>query len=461
MLSKNLLMKIKFINLISNSTILSLPGLISIIISLIAIPIHLNIAGPENYGNYLIFHFILMISLNLNFGIGKSVAISINNFPKYKKTISFKSILYTINISFILIVIILMAIILSILFFKDLKILNQFLIYILIGSIITIFFLTFEGIFQGWKKFGFLSIFNLLFNSVSFSLPSIMLVLFEDLQLNNLIFISIIIKFVVAISMFVIIILFGFIKNSQNEILYNNLSKNGKWITLNGLLNQLYDLFDKYLIKIFLGPIALASYSIPQQITGKLSIFSKSFSAYLLPNLSEKKGNYHDFNFSLNFFILLIPIIILFLIPIYPSILKLWLRQSYTDEILVLTKIFSLIAVYSCSSHILITKFEADKKLNNNLKIETSLMPFFLFCLYFIVKNGFSLSTISILILFKELILLFIRFYYFRNQIRKIKKYYLYSLIYLLILWFSFFNDYLFYASLITLTIITLKNDFK
>ena len=461
MLSKNLLMKIKFINLISNSTILSLPGLISIIISLIAIPIHLNIAGPENYGNYLIFHFILMISLNLNFGIGKSTAISINNFPKYKKIITFKSIFYTFNISFILILIALITIILSILFFKNLEIFNNFAISIIIGSIITIFFFTFEGIFQGWKKFKYLSIFNLFFNSISFSLPSITLAFFEDLQLKDLIFLSIIIKFAAVISMFLIIVSSRFIKKSENKILYHNLKKNGKWISLNGLLNQLYDLFDKYLIKIFLGPIALASYSIPQQITGKLSIFSKSFSAYLLPNLSDKKGNYHDFNFSLNFFIMLIPIIILLLIPFYPNILRLWLGQSYTDEILVLTKIFSLIAIYSCTSHILITKFEADKKLNINLKIETCLMPFFLSCLYFTITSGFSLSAISILILFKELILLFVRFYFFRNQIQQIKKYYLFSFIYILILWFSFFNEYLFFSSVITLIIIVLKNDFK
>ena len=66
-----------------------------------------------------------------------------------------------------------------------------------------------------------------------------------------------------------------------------------------------------------------------------------------------------------------------------------------------------------------------------------------------------------IIYLFKELILLFVRFYYFRNQIQKIKKYYLFSSIYLLILWFSFFNDYLFYSSLITLIIISLKYELK
>ena len=72
-------------NLTLNTFILSLPGIISIFISLFSIPVHLNIAGPENYGNYIIFHFILILTINLNFGIGKSSAISINNFPRYKK----------------------------------------------------------------------------------------------------------------------------------------------------------------------------------------------------------------------------------------------------------------------------------------------------------------------------------------------------------------------------------------
>ena len=43
------------------------------------------------------------------------------------------------------------------------------------------------------------------------------------------------------------------------------------------ILVHFYDLFDKYLIKIFLGPIAIATYSIPQQLTGKLSILSQRF----------------------------------------------------------------------------------------------------------------------------------------------------------------------------------------
>ena len=92
-------MKIKFKDLIKNSSILSAPGIISIFISLLSIPIHLNYAGSENYGNYIIFHFILLISINFNFGIGKSAVISINNFPEKKREIAFKAIGYTKNIS--------------------------------------------------------------------------------------------------------------------------------------------------------------------------------------------------------------------------------------------------------------------------------------------------------------------------------------------------------------------------
>ena len=70
---KNLLMKLKFKNFLTSSTILSAPGIISIFISLLSIPIHLNYAGPESYGNDIIFtHIASSISLL----IGKSVAIS-------------------------------------------------------------------------------------------------------------------------------------------------------------------------------------------------------------------------------------------------------------------------------------------------------------------------------------------------------------------------------------------------
>ena len=218
--------------------------------------------------------------------------------------------------------------------------------------------------------------------------------------------------------MFLIIKNNNLYKISKSKILLTNLKKNSKWITLNSILIQFYDLFDKYLVKIFLGPLQLATYSIPQQLTGKLSVISKSFSAFLLPDLSGKKINNSNFNFSLQIFIKFIPIFIFILLPFYPVILEFWLGNNYNETIHNLTKIFSLSIIFSCASHILITKFEAKKTLYKNLKIEFYLLPFFLIILFYLTIKNYSLLIIGILILSKEIIIIFfkVKFFKIRNN---------------------------------------------
>ena len=55
----------------------SLPGFISIILSLLSIPIYLKYAGTVEYGNYIFLHFLSFVAPILNFGFGKISAISI------------------------------------------------------------------------------------------------------------------------------------------------------------------------------------------------------------------------------------------------------------------------------------------------------------------------------------------------------------------------------------------------
>ena len=127
----------RFRDLIRSSTVLSAPGIISIFISLLSIPIHLNQAGSENYGNYIIFHFILMFSVNLNFGIGKSTVISINNIPNKKKEISFKALSYTTNISLIILILIIFLYLFKKYLIFDYSEFHKFTLYLLFGSIIS------------------------------------------------------------------------------------------------------------------------------------------------------------------------------------------------------------------------------------------------------------------------------------------------------------------------------------
>ena len=51
--------------------------------------------------------------------------------------------------------------------------------------------------------------------------------------------------------MFFIIKNYDLIEKSKSRFLLKNLKNNSKWITLNSILIQFYDLFDKYLIKFF------------------------------------------------------------------------------------------------------------------------------------------------------------------------------------------------------------------
>ena len=83
-----------------NSFILSSPGFISIFFSLFAIPIHLNILGSENFGNYIFFHLVLSFSFLLSLGIPKSIIIASGRNKNHKKEISFEAIKYTIFITF-------------------------------------------------------------------------------------------------------------------------------------------------------------------------------------------------------------------------------------------------------------------------------------------------------------------------------------------------------------------------
>ena len=446
-------------NFFKSGIILSLPGLLSIMVSLVAIPIHLKIAGAENYGNYIIFHFILTISAILNFGIGKSIVISINNFPKKSRSIVYQGLKYTFIVCFLISTIFISFSFLNIKIYDYLFQSNIIFSYFIVCTISTIFYVSLEGILQGNERYKSLSVYNFLFFSFSLALPSLTLIYNSELNLDNLLFISTFIKTITIFTMLLLIINNNLIMISSDPILINNLKKNSKWLTLNNILVQFYDICDKYLVKIFLGPIALATYSIPQQLTGKLSIFSKGFSVILLTVLSKKKINNKDFNQTIKIFLKITPALIFLIFPFYSILLNFWLGSEFNENILYLTKIFSLSGIFACASHILVTKFEASQTLKRNLKFELLLMPFFMLTLYIFTSSNYSLLYIASIILIKEAALLFVRLNLLRKEIKNVAYYYFYSVFFILMLYLSLINNFLFYLMEILLLINIFKND--
>jgi len=436
--------------LIRNSLILASPGLISMFISLVSIPIHLKIAGLENYGNYILFHFLFTLGNLLNLGIGKSIVVCSNSNNNFKKYIGYEGIIYTFFISFIFLLLFL------ILFFIKLKFLYlvEAPIVLILGIISTIIFISLESTLQANERFTLLSIANFLFYSLSISVPSICLLFFNKLDVKSLILLSLFIKIFAIAYVGIFILKKKLIKKSSKIILLQNLKKNSKWLTLNCIFVQIYDVLDKYLVKIFIGPIALATYSIPQQLTGKLSVISKGFSSFLLPFLSRKKYKDDDFNQTLDIFIILIPFIIFLLFPFFHPILKVWLGEEFEYKMVILTKIFTLSIIFGCISHILVTKFEANQKMRINFIFELLLLPFFIGSILYLSFNKYSLVYFSVTILLKELILLTLRLFFYRNEIKKIIQYSFYISFFILLLGLSFYNNLAFYILVIILIIV-------
>ncbi len=402
--------------LLKNSTILSMPSIIGILLALVAIPIHLQINGKVDYGNYIFFHFVIFFGLLLNFGINKIVAIEV---AKNKDVSSI--IKQSINISFYLFLIILIVGIILSYFSKNFFYFSA----ITFGLCITVFYLTLDGILQGLKKFKTLSMVNFIFYTISLNIPSISL-LYESITYEKLIVFSITIKVIAVLICVNSLIIYIKKKIVSNNDFFNKLKKYSKWYLLFNLNIQVFDILDKYLIKIFIGPAALAIYSIPYQLAGKITTFSKSISAVLLPEISY--GNKRDkinFNQSINFYTLIVPILLLLIFPILDSFLSFWLKDQFSEKILDLTKIFIIIAWLSGISHILITYFEGKKKIKFNTLLELYLIIPFLTVLLFVLFKFENLIYISTILFAKEIILLFFRSQKIKNKINNLIRMYL------------------------------------
>ena len=289
-----------------------MPSVIGILLALLAIPIHLQINGKADYGNYIFFHFIIFFGLLLNFGINKIVAIEIAK-NIHKKKIIYESIKISI---YIFLLILFIGFLIS--FFSNNII---YLFSIIAGLGIMVIYLTLEGILQGLKKFQSLSIVNFIFYTVSLNIPSVSL-LMKGNNFENLIIFSIFIKIVAIFTSLLLIKNYLKEKKTKDYNFLKIIKKHSKWYFLYNVNTQIFDILDKYLIKIYIGPAALALYSIPYQLAGKITIFSKSISAVLLPEISKNKlSSKGDFNQLIYFYTISVSIFLLIIFPFLDSFL--------------------------------------------------------------------------------------------------------------------------------------------
>ena len=441
------------------------PGTLSIFLTFFTIPIFVNLIPKELYANYLIQHFILTLGMIFNFQLGKIASIKIQNLnKKLKKNIIFTTIFYVAIIGLISSVGIYLILLIILKYFKFFD-LNLSIIF---GLFFTILYITLEYIVRGIKGFKSTSLTNLLFYSLSISFPGI-LVLFKDSNeyiIENLFNISVLIKFFSLLILFFILFKENYFRKVNLNFIYQKVFIfHSKWMTLNAIYNQVYDYFDKYIIKLSLGAAMLINYSISQQIAAKMTIFSNAIISVILPKLSLKrkiKDKKKIFSANFYMFYFLMSSLIIITIPFYEIVFKWWLNEGYNKEILDLFKIFLALTFLGSCSNIIISLYEATSIEKKNTKLESITFLPFLIALFLGIyfKNIFYFA---IILLIKEFILLIIRIFQIRKFIHSFELLILQNFLFTVVLLFSLidFNTVSLFVVFIMIVILTLMKPFK
>lgn len=338
----------------------SFPSLISTIISLVSVPIFLKYSSINLYSDYLISHFVLTFAILTNLNFGKIATINIAKYRSNKKNIFYTTTLFTAIISSALTLILFyfFKILINIYNLENIREISS--LKILLGLLITNFFLTFEGIFKGNFNYKFLSLFNLFFYSLSLSLPSIIVIL----KINfDIFYFSLIIKFLIVFFMFLLCIKeYGLKELKISKEFVNDCIKNLKWMSLNTTLNQIYNYFDKYLIKIFLENIAFIYYSISQQLTSKFGDPLISYNNVFIAKTNKHRNNEKEnLSYSAIFYCIYAYIIFIILYFFLDNFLKVWLGENYSIFYLNLIKIFFLIVTIGSFSRLLVDYYDLTK----------------------------------------------------------------------------------------------------
>jgi len=403
-----------------NVLVSSLPGTISIVLSFFSIPIYLKYLGFEQYGNFLILHILLSIAMITNFNLGKIASIKMQKVAiETKKSIISTTVVISIISSGIISLTLYLIYSFLIKNYYSLIIYNYELFFL--ALFFSNIYITLENISKGIQFYYLSSLGNLIFYSFSLSLPALFFIFdFEIIvDVKYLFVISFLFKIISIFIIFFVLIYKKFLNFNFSYLIIQNFINYAKWQTLSSVYVQIFDFFDKYLIKLFLGATSLSLYSIPQQIAGKLSILSDGLISVFIPKISsskKKKRTFEILNSNFYAFFYLTSFSLIFINPFIDEILFLWLKTNANPEIYYLFKIFLLIAFYICITHIISTFLDTQNFSKKNFQFESIVLIFFIFGLVISVYHK-NLNYFAYTMLMRSMIIFFIKAFYIKKYL--------------------------------------------
>lgn len=170
------------------------------------------------------------------------------------------------------------------------------------------------------------------------------------------------------------------------------------------------------IFNLFCGTVANAAYGIAHQINGVLGYFSSTFQRALNPQLMQSEGMNNRsrlINLALKSSKYSVWVIALFAIPLIiemPYVLKLWLKDvpEYTLQLSQLVLVLAIVYQHSVG---LMSSIQAVGKIRNYFITMSILILLNLPICYFILKNGFPLHYCIIVFIIIEFISLITRLF--------------------------------------------------
>ena len=373
------MIKLKIDNNLKKIFIYSLSGIASTFVSFFSIIFFLKYFSVDQYANYIIQHVFITIGQGvLHLNLGKIASIKIQNLNKINKI---KVISLSLYLSFVSGVVLSISLFLLFLLASEKFQIIEITFSLFMALIISCIYQTLEDIGKGLGYVKISSFLNWFFFNFSFTVPAFLMIIIPVRE--TIIVEAFNISLIIKIMALILFIIYFFKKKNFSLIkpefkLIKNFFYPSLWLTISSIYSQIFYNLDKYIIKISLGSGQLVLYSLPQQISSKLSVISQAISAVILPNLSKKNSNKKEIltaNIYGIFYFLSFTLIVS--LPFFDNILFFVLKDKYNSLVTIILKIFILISFFNCISNIIIDKYHSELNTTKDLKYLTfAIVPF-------------------------------------------------------------------------------------
>lgn len=366
---------------ISNFFLNAFPFFISLLPSIIAIPIYLKTLGSQGLGVYYLYLAVVGVGGTFDFGIPQTIIKYVSEYRNLsekfiKLTIYSTKLVITLANIFIIIVALILSIIVSTTDFFD-GISVSSIVLFTIGLILQMWFNFFISILKGYEKFKKIAVIEtqnkLLFSGLG---------IFMSFYLQDVKYVILSHIFSLVLQNFFLMRKAIYFRNGYSFVLKLQFFKNklwnySKWILIQNTIGFLNNNIDKFVVASFISLSSLSVYNTAKNIANLLPAFFGKGLSYILPHASKMKDRTKIKEFYVKYSYIFNCVLAVFYIGgvlISPAVLSYYLKgdMELAEQVIYVFRFLLISAVFASTSLLSFYLFNGI----GEVKVNT-LVPFF------------------------------------------------------------------------------------